>query len=108
MDRSQCIHTQIKQYKMKLYRVRALFTVLVRCWSIRQSVHPCTDCLSANQIKEFYAYFNKYTINLNIALGLVHKVLLQIFIITHIDGNMSHFTRVDIFNSGFRMTDVGH
>ena len=43
---------------MKLYLVRTLFTVLVRCRSIRQ----CTDCLSASQIKEFVAYFTQYTI----------------------------------------------
>ena len=36
--------------------------MLVRCQSIRQSVRLCTDCLSANQIKEFVAYFNQYTI----------------------------------------------
>ena len=56
------MHTQIEQYKMKLYSVRVLFTVLVRCQSIRQSVRLCTDCLSLNQIKEFVAYFNQYTI----------------------------------------------
>ena len=37
-------------------------SLLVRCRSIRQSVRLCTDCLSANQIKEFVAYFNQYTI----------------------------------------------
>ena len=30
--------------------------------SIRQSIRPCTDCLSTNQIKEFVAYFNQYAI----------------------------------------------
>ena len=29
--------------------------------SIRRSVRLCTDCLSANQIKEFVPYFNQYT-----------------------------------------------
>ena len=40
--------------------------MLVRCRSIRQSVRLCTDCLSANQIKEFVAYFSQYTIMKNI------------------------------------------
>ena len=34
--------------------------------SIRQSVRLRTDCLSANQIKEFVAYFNQYTITENV------------------------------------------
>ena len=34
----------------------------MRCRSIRQSVRLCMDCLSVNQIKEFVAYFNQYTI----------------------------------------------
>ena len=44
---------------------------------------------------------------LNIAVGLVHKVLLQILIIAHINGHMSHFTRAGIFNSCLCVTDVG-
>ena len=39
-----------------------LFIVLVHCRFIRKSVRLCTGCLSANQIKEFVAYFNQYTI----------------------------------------------
>ena len=60
---------------MKLYcRVRALFTVLVRCRSIRQSVRPRTGCLSANQIKEFVAYFNEYTIMQSIGTKTNHSM----------------------------------
>ena len=33
--------------------------------------------------------------------------LLQILIITRTNGDMSHFARVGIFNSGLRMTNVG-
>ena len=29
---------------------------------LREPVRLCTDCLLANQIKEFVAYFNQYTI----------------------------------------------
>ena len=43
---------------------------------------------------------------MNIAVGLEHKVLFKILIITHIDGDMSHFARVGIFSSSLRMTDV--
>ena len=32
--------------------------------SVRQSIRSCTDCLSANQITEFYAYLCRYTIKL--------------------------------------------
>ena len=56
---------------MKLYRVRALFTVLVRCRSIRL----CMDCLSANQIKEFAAYFNQYTL-----IGVIFRSALYFFL----------------------------
>ena len=29
---------------------------------MRRSVHPCTDCLLANQITELFPYFSQYTI----------------------------------------------
>ena len=34
-------------------------------------------------------------------------MLLQIFITTHTDGDMSHFAKVGIFSWGLHMTDVG-
>ena len=72
---------------MKLYWVRVLFTVLVRCRSIGQSVRLCTDCLSANQIKEFDAYFNQYTINrgyFQLSYSLVHLRSYKIWNMRHI------------------------
>ena len=42
--------------------------MLVHCRSIRQSVRLCTDCLSVNQVKEFVAYFNQYTIMQSIGM----------------------------------------
>ena len=33
------------------------------CRSVRQSVSSCADCLSTNQITEFYAYLYRYTIS---------------------------------------------
>ena len=48
-------------------------------------------------------------VNNNIAVGLEHKVLFADFnyYTYYRDGDMCHFARVGIFNSGLRMTDVG-
>ena len=35
------------------------------------------------------------------------RCFLQIFIVTHTNGDMSHFARVCIFNSDLRVTDLG-
>ena len=40
-------------------------------------------------------------------LVLYTRCFLHILIITHINEDMNHFTRVGIFNSGVHMTDVG-
>ena len=61
--------------------------MLVHCRSIRQSVRLCTDCLSANQIKEFVAYFNQYTITANIVVGLDEYLLIILQLMFSIDGD---------------------
>ena len=50
---------------MKFTELERYLIVLVRAWAIGRSVSLCTDCLSANQIKELVLYFNQYTINCN-------------------------------------------
>ena len=59
-----------------------------------------------SSLQEFLERNVCFTINISISVGLEHKMLLLILIITHTNGDMSHFARVNIFNSDLCMTDV--
>ena len=70
--KSRLIIALLYTYTNKIVNDEILLSksVVLLCWcvagSMRQSVRLRTDCLSANQIKEFVAYFNQYTIKSDI------------------------------------------
>ena len=69
---------------MKLCRVRTLFTKLLRCPAHTTPVRLYSDCLSANEIAEFFPYFSQYTI---IQKYLIHILLCPLIYIIILTGN---------------------
>ena len=55
-----------------------------------------TDCLSANQIKDVVAYFNQYTINMNIENLKISNNLKQNFL----SGNPVEFVKALLLTEG--------